>query len=85
MRTKFLDFNARHQPKTNIFCCRCQRDIRPGTPYRMVHLIGGGAYVLHPADEANYKPDAGDCGAHPIGPDCARKLGLGWTHQAQGE
>lgn len=78
-RTKFLDFDARRDPKTDHWCCRCQKDIKPGQAHRMVHLVDGGAFVLHPDDEAIYTPDAGDCGGHPIGSDCARKLGLEWS------
>ena len=82
IRTAFLDpdHHASHSAKTNVWCCRCGKDIRG--KYRMVHLIGGGMTVLHPADEAIYVADGGDCGGYPIGPDCARKLGLEWSHAA---
>lgn len=78
MRTTFLDYDARPRPKTDTFCCKCQKDIK-GNNYRWVRLINGGATVLHPADEALYTPDAGDLGWHRIGSDCARKLGLEWS------
>lgn len=79
-RTKFLDYDARPSPKTEFFCVRCQRDIKPGAPHRLVHLVDGGYMILHPEDESKYRDDRGDLGLHPIGMDCARKIGLEWTH-----
>ncbi len=32
IRAIFLDFDARPEPKTNRFCAKCQRDIKPGSP-----------------------------------------------------
>lgn len=79
-RTVFLDYDARRDPRTPWFCIRCQRDLKPGQPFRWVHLIDGGAWVLHPDHEAAYVPDAGDVGCHPIGLDCARQIGRDFTH-----
>lgn len=81
LRTRFLDYDSRPRPKTQHYCCKCQRDLAPGAAHRMVHLIDGGLMVLHPADESLYLADAGDVGLHPIGMDCARQLGMEWTHQ----
>jgi hypothetical protein len=84
-RTKFTNYDARRDPKTDHFCCVCQKDLKPGAPFRMVHLVDGGGFVLHPEDEALYSRTGerrGDVGGHPIGPDCARKLGLEWTSEA---
>lgn len=53
---------------------------KPGAPYRTVHLVDGGAFVLHPDDEAAYVPDREDRGFYAIGMDCARVLGIDWTH-----
>lgn len=78
-REKYLDINTRREPHTDHFCVACQKDMDPAKPYRSVHVVGGGAFVLHPADEGKYVPDNGDMGWFPIGPDCARKLGLEWT------
>lgn len=81
-RTRFLDFDARHLPKTDHYCCKCQKDLTPGAQFRVVHLVRGGAYVLHPNDEERYQASGlhdDDVGAHPIGLDCARKLGLEWS------
>lgn len=79
VRTKFLDYDARRDPKTNRFCIRCQKDLKPGTPSRMVHVINGGSHILHPRDEAIYVSDRGDMGGFEIGPECARIVGLEWS------
>lgn len=78
-RITFLDYDARRDPKTNHFCIRCQRDFKPDQPRRWVRLICGGAWVLHPEDDAAYVPDGGDTGFHEIGADCARKIGIEYT------
>jgi len=80
-RTKEFDYDTRRQPKTKDYCAMCQRDMKPNSPRRYVHLVGHGALVLHPADEDLYdEPQKGDdAGGHYIGLDCARKLGLEWT------
>lgn len=83
-RKKYLDADYRKDPKTDLFCCKCQRDIRNKSNYRMVHIVDGGHMVLHPEDEALYVSDGGDMYFFPIGPDCARQIGLEWTHPAEG-
>jgi hypothetical protein len=40
-----------------------------------VHVIDGGALVLHPEDERRYIPDSGDMGCYMIGPECRKKFG----------
>lgn len=68
MRSVFLDYDARREPKTTRYCVRCQRDIRPDQTARVVRVKD--AMVLHPDD----------AGAHGneflIGLDCAKALGL---------
>lgn len=81
-RTIFLAYDARRDPKTDLSCIVCQKDLNPTKPYRTVHVVAGGSQVLHPDDEQLYIPDKGDCGCHPIGPDCAKKLGLEWSWPA---
>lgn len=87
-RTKFIDPDYRRTPKTSWSCCCCQKDIKPSAAYRMVHLVNGGIDALHPGDydayaTASKEQPSGqfkdDCGGHPIGMDCARKLGLEWS------
>lgn len=78
-RTKFLDYDARRTPKTDFCCVMCQRDLDPADrKVRWVHIVDE-VLVLHPADEALYTPDAQDRGAFPIGPECAKKIGIEWT------
>lgn len=79
LRTVFLDYDARRNPRTNHFCVRCQRDLKAGQSYRTVHIVNGGAFVLHPDDEANYVTDSGDCGFFSIGMDCAKIIGMEYT------
>lgn len=79
MRTAQLDADNRREPRTTHYCVRCHKDLIPGQPFRMVHLIAGGAQVLHPEDEALYQNDGGDMYWFPIGNDCAKKVGLDFT------
>jgi hypothetical protein len=49
----------------------------------MIHVIAGGGQVLHPEDEHLFNAkDPGDMLWYPIGPDCAKKLGLEWSVEA---
>ena len=77
------DPDFRRDPKTNAYCVRCQKDLKPGTPRRYVHLIGagGGGWFLHPDDESKYVPDDGDGGFIAIGMDCVKRVGIEWTHE----
>lgn len=86
-RTKELDYDARRQSKTDRACVRCQRDIKPSSPARGVHLVDGGNFILHPDDEekyqqANPRGHGGDLGAWLLGMDCARQIGLEWSTPA---
>ena len=79
-RTKFIDYDANYsRAKTDFICIACQHDLNPKRA-RFVHCVNGGPFALHPDDESKYVPDRGDMGCFPIGPDCAKKLGLEWTH-----
>lgn len=69
----------RRDPKTDTYCVICQRDIK-GEPKHWVHLVNGGVEVLHPQDETLYKTDGGDLYFHPVGPECAKKIGKEWVH-----
>lgn len=83
-RVKDIDQNCNApQPKTDRFCVRCQRDIKPKSPARMVHLVDGGPFALHPDDEPIYETTgdkAGDLGAWLLGIDCARIIGMEWSN-----
>lgn len=88
IRTTFLDYDARRDPKTDWHCIRCQRDLKPGQSYRCVHVVGGGGHVLHPEDAAAHKAlfpqgDPADLYIHPVGMDCARALGIEFTYPGE--
>ncbi len=71
MRKKFLDFDARPEPKTDRWCVKCQRDVKPGRPVRIVRVLN--AQILHP-------DDAGEVGEDfLVGLNCAGKIGLEWS------
>lgn len=81
-RTLELDYDARGKSKTDRSCVRCQRDIKPQSPVRSVHLVDGGCFILHPADEKKYEQQSdkhGDLGAWLIGMDCAKQIGMEWS------
>lgn len=63
MRQVLLDYDSRPEPKTKRFCVKCQRDIKPNQPARVVRLLE--AMVLH-------RDDAADVGQDwLVGMDCA--------------
>lgn len=66
-------------PATACFCFRCNRDLKPGQSRRWIHLIDGGAAILHPDSEADYVSDGGDMYYFPVGMDCAKIIGLEWS------
>lgn len=84
-----LDPDYRRNPKTNHFCCLCQRDIpKPLDQIAFVHYVHGGDAILAVADEARYEAysssqpggqDAGEMGIFAIGPECAKKLPAGFV------
>lgn len=75
-----MDPDYRRDPKGSNWCCRCQKDLKPDQPRRVVHLVCEGPYALHPDDEAAYAaaPDkqGADYGWALIGADCAKRIGL---------
>ena len=79
LRTKKLELRRDREPKTDNFCVVCHRDIK-GSPRFWVHCIDGELRALHPEDEHLYEPNGGDLGFHPLGPGCARRIGLEWLH-----
>jgi hypothetical protein len=77
-RVKFIEFDARRDPKTDWHCCCCQKDLKPGHRLRHVYLTNQ-MEAVHPADLPARTPEPGDLGWHLLGMDCARKLGLEWS------
>lgn len=74
-RTKFLDYDARREPKTDHFCIKCQKDLNPKKPRRIVLLAG--MMALHPSDYDMRRRIHHEI--WPIGMCCAKKLGMEWT------
>lgn len=83
-RTAFIDPDNRPQPRTEHYCARCHRDLKPNQPFRVVHLVDGGPFALHVDDEALYTDAGSDMGCFPVGLDCARKIGDGFTSDSSG-
>lgn len=86
-RTKFTNPDYRHDPRTEVFCAICQRDLSANQKHRWVHAVDGAMNVLHPADEALYaalpqSERAGDMGCFPVGLSCAKRLGLEWSFES---
>ena len=81
-RTTFIDYDSRREPKTDRFCVRCQKDIKPDSPARVVHLVDGNVVALHPDDEtlfAQQGEKSGDGGTWLLGMDCAKSVGFEWS------
>ena len=79
-RTKFLDPDYRVDPKTDLHCCRCQKDIKPGSGYNYVFLIHEGITALRP-DSETIPSDEPIIGLMPIGPTCSKFLGMEWIRR----
>lgn len=62
----------------DCFICYAPLDVKK--PQAAVHIIDGGASILHPDDEKLYKPDAGDCGLSYVGPECKKRIPKEFLH-----
>lgn len=76
-RTRFIDYDAHRMPRTSFSCVACQRDLKPGQKFRRVQSPSGESFAIHPEDQALV---TGETEWHFIGHDCAKRLGLEWTH-----
>lgn len=91
IRTKWTDPDFRREPKTLRYCLICQRDLKPGQPHRIVRYELDKFEAIHTEDwelaEQEIPPRWAECRQHdciqdhPIGMDCARKLGLEWSRE----
>lgn len=70
------DFRPRHRP--GMQCYRCGKTIKDGSTFRVVHVVNS-CCAVHPDDEAK-APLTDDW--LPVGMDCARQIGLDFTHPA---
>jgi hypothetical protein len=73
MRTMPMIWNRGKERGGNP-CAVCGRPLAESGNWA-VHVICGGAKVLHPDDEGLYTSDAGEMGCHMIGPECRKKFG----------
>ena len=73
------DPDYRRQPKTDYFCINCNKTIDPTKPHRLVRVIDKGDSFLHPQDVEGYMLEHGFAALHPMGNDCAKRLGLEWS------
>ena len=80
--TRFYDADFRRDPKSSLFCWACQKDIRLGRPYREVFLVDG-CELLHPNDVSRASELRGVLAWVPVGPDCAKRIGLEWTREVK--
>lgn len=83
-RTKALDPDFRRDPKTPVFCALCQKDIK-GDPRFFAHMIHGCFEAVHPEDReiANREvPEHENFGLLPVGPDCAKIIGMDFIYKA---
>ncbi len=55
-RLKFIDFDARRDPKTERWCIMCQRDLKRGSGYRYVNVVEF-MQAVHP-DDYSLTPEA---------------------------
>jgi hypothetical protein len=78
-----FDPDFRRAPKTNDFCFRCQKDLKPGQARRWLTFVTN-MEVAHPADLHLVDENSpAYCGMYPVGADCARTMknltGDEWT------
>lgn len=83
-----LDPDYRKVPKTDVWCHRCQKDMKPNQPRRWIAYEIDTFDVIHPEDFQAAKLDITERRAaykgNPIivgivGNDCARKIGISFT------
>lgn len=69
------DPDYRRDPKTDYWCINCHQAINRTKPHRIALVTSDGDKFVHPEDAA-LVPTAG---YHPMGNDCAKRLGSEWT------
>lgn len=72
-RTVELDYDARREPKTKRFCIKCQKDIGPYQPARIIRTVPGEPLMVHPDDALPTDE------TWLVGLDCARKIGMEYS------
>lgn len=83
-RSKWVDPDFRRDPKTDLYCFVCQKDLKKGFRY-LGHAIMGATEVVHPDDRQiadRELPSEDNLGLLPVGSDCAKRVGLEWFIEA---
>lgn len=81
IRTQWIDYEARRDPKTKFHCCMCQKDLNPSKRFRHVY-VDGQMFAIHPEDLAKRPAEPDDFGWLFMGNDCAKRFGIEWTTDA---
>lgn len=88
MYTKYLDPDFRRTPKTQRWCCVCQRDLKSLKNARKCLTINGGTDAVWPEPRITHgmlplpeseRTALAEAKWMFIGADCAAKIGEGWT------
>lgn len=83
IRTFNTDPDFRRRPRTDRFCCICQRDLSIDSIGRQVFILGNGWRVVYPDDVAEYVASSHNednpIGWCLIGSECVKRIGLEWT------
>ena len=81
-RYRQLDPDFRRDPRTEVFCALCQKDIA-GEPKFFAHFISGVAAAVHPEDREIADRVLGEddnLGLLAVGPECARIIGRDFVY-----
>lgn len=83
-RVKFIDPDFRKPPATQVFCARCEKDIKEGKPRRYICYEFETMSAVHPDDWDSARfanPVEFAFAVVPVGMDCAKRIGLDWTKE----
>lgn len=80
-----LDPDYRREPKTDCYCRLCQRDIKDRSKAKWVHEVEGGGWICHVEDDPKYDGTPGDLLWFPVGPECAKKVPVGYLSSDGGK
>ncbi|MEH3108933.1 MAG: hypothetical protein PGN22_02380 [Agrobacterium cavarae] len=79
-RSKYIDPDFRRDPKSKLFCVRCQKDIKDGQSHLFVCYEFDTMSAVHPDDwEKAMEAHPAAFAILPIGKDCAKKIGIQYT------
>lgn len=77
--TKFFDADFRKNPKTNIFCAYCQKDLNPENIEFLAFLdFETEPTIINPRFAHKFSSIKKELQMSPIGSGCANKVGHDW-------